>query len=84
LTINVGSGNGTTVLELVAAFESVTGRRVNARISASRHGDLPGGYADCQRARELLRWHPQLSVHEAIRDGARWSAIRDSVLGSDA
>jgi UDP-glucose 4-epimerase len=72
--INLGSGNGATVRELVAAFESVVGRRVWVRQAGPRAGDVPGAYARTDKAGELLGWHPTLTLPDGIRSALEWAA----------
>lgn len=79
--INVGSGQGTTVRELVAAFQHATDRPVVVSESGPRPGDGPGVYARIDLAKELLGWRPEYSLTEAIRDTVRWFGTRDRVLG---
>lgn len=74
--IDLGTGRGTTVRELVAAFISVTGQQLKVRETGPRLGDVAGAYTCSSKAAELLRWTPQFSVEDAIRDSLRWSAIR--------
>lgn len=71
--INVGGGQGTTVRELVAAFERVTGDRLEVREGPRRPGDVAGGYADASLASELLDWHATKTTEDGIRDALSWS-----------
>ncbi|CAM5663905.1 UDP-glucose 4-epimerase GalE [Streptomyces spiroverticillatus] len=79
--INLGTGNGTTVRELVTAFEQVTGEPLNVAEAGPRPGDTAGAYTSSTRAYDLLGWKPTLSVEEGIRDSLRWVEKRDEVLG---
>ncbi|MBY8872259.1 UDP-glucose 4-epimerase GalE [Micromonospora sp. PLK6-60] len=79
--INLGTGDGTTVRELVRAFEEVVGRPVDVRETARRPGDSAGTYTRSTRARELLGWTPTHSVADGIRDSLRWAERREEVLG---
>jgi UDP-glucose 4-epimerase len=79
--VNVGTGTGITVRELLAAFEEALGRPLATVEAGRRPGDSPGCYARTERAGELLDWRPTLSVAEGIRHSLRWSAMRDDVLG---
>lgn len=72
--INLGTGQGTSVLEMVRLFESVTGRKVPYRIRERRPGDLDAMWADAGLARTLLGWTAQRDVREMCRDGWRWQA----------
>ncbi|MGC9669026.1 UDP-glucose 4-epimerase GalE [Planosporangium sp. 12N6] len=79
--INVGSGTGVTVRELLAAFEEVLGRPVAIVEAGRRPGDSPGCYARTGRIGELLDWRPTLSVTDGIRHSLQWSSLRERVLG---
>jgi UDP-glucose 4-epimerase len=78
--VNVGTGTGITVRELLDAFEEVSGRPIRTVEAGRRPGDSPGCYARTERVAELLDWRPTLSVVEGIRHSLRWSQLRDSVL----
>jgi UDP-glucose 4-epimerase len=80
LTINLGTGRGTTVRELLAAFNQTVERPVQARAAARRPGDVAGAYTRIDRARRLLDWTPQYGVHDGIRHSLQWAAIRDQIL----
>ena len=79
--INLGSGTGTTVRELLEAFVGVTGHPIEAVDAPRRLGDVAGVYASNKKARRLLDWHPRFSVDEGIHDSLRWAAIRKVRLG---
>jgi UDP-glucose 4-epimerase len=81
LVINLGTGTGTTVRELVAAFNRVSGRPVATADAPPRPGDVAGAYTRIDRARRLLGWEPRLSLEDGIRDSLSWIAMRDSLLG---
>jgi UDP-glucose 4-epimerase len=78
--INLGTGQGTTVRELLAAFEQVLGRPLRVRESPPRPGDVAGTFTRSERARQWLEWVPQLTLADGIRDSLAWSKIRDQVL----
>ncbi|WP_416968300.1 UDP-glucose 4-epimerase GalE [Streptomyces sp. 4F14] len=80
--INLGTGNGTTVRELIAAFETVTGRALPTTETGPRPGDAAGAYTRSHLAAELLGWKPQLSLEDGIRDSLRWYDRRDHVIGT--
>jgi UDP-glucose 4-epimerase len=71
--INLGTGHGTTVKELVAAFERVTGDTLEVIEGASRPGDSAGAYTRSTRAKELLGWRAQYDVDAGIRDSLAWA-----------
>ena len=78
--INLGTGSGVTVREIVAAFERVHGSALTKRDAPPRPGDVAGAYANADRAAELLGWRAKLSVEDGIRDALAWAGVRDSVI----
>ena len=66
--INVGTGFGTTVLELLRGFESVTGKQIPYRITGRRAGDVGVCYADVRRAEQLLGWKSKRPLEEICKD----------------
>ncbi len=71
--INLGTGQGVTVRELVAAFEGAFGRPVPKRDAPPRPGDVAGTCASAELARSLLGWRAELSLEQAIGDALRWA-----------
>jgi len=82
--VNVGSGTGTTVRELLAAFNRVADHPVEAREAGPRPGDVAGAYTRIDRAERLLGWRPQHDLTEGIRHSLQWAALRDQVLPGQA
>jgi UDP-glucose 4-epimerase len=78
--INLGTGTGTTVRELAAAFNRVCDRPVAIQDAARRPGDTAGSYTRIDRAGRLLGWRPQYDITEGIRHSLAWAGIRDDVL----
>ncbi len=78
--VNLGSGSGTTVRELLAAFNQVADHPVEAREAARRPGDVAGAYTRAGRAERLLGWRPQYDITEGIRHSLQWAALRDEAL----
>ena len=78
--INLGTGRGTSVRELVELFNRVAPVPVAAIDAARRPGDPPGAFARCDKAAEILDWRARFSIAEGITDSLRWAAIRDEVL----
>jgi UDP-glucose 4-epimerase len=66
LVVNIGSGVGYSNRAVIAAVESVTGRRLDVRVTPRRAGDQPVTFARIDRARELLNWEPEHSALETI------------------
>jgi UDP-glucose 4-epimerase len=80
IAVNLGSGTGTTVRELVAAFNSVVDPPVATVDAPRRPGDVIGAFTRSDRARQLLDWQPRYTLADGIADSLRWSAVRGSVL----
>lgn len=78
--INLGSGNGVTVKEFVAAFEKVFGQKVPVAIKPPRPGDVAGAFANADRAEALLGWKAELPIEEGIRDALKWGQVRDTII----
>ena len=74
--INLGTGNGTTVKEFVAAFEAVTHHVLRTREVGARPGDNAGSFTRSVKAYELLGWQPRFTLEQGIDDSARWAAVR--------
>lgn len=75
LTVNLGTGRGVSVLELVGSFEKVTGRHVPHEIVARRAGDVAEVYADPSLAQQLLGWRAKLDLEAMCRDAWRWQSM---------
>jgi UDP-glucose 4-epimerase len=72
LTVNLGTGRGYSVLEMVRAFADVSGRPVPYRIVGRRPGDVAQCYADPALAQELLGWRAELGIAAMCSDTWRW------------
>jgi len=70
--LNLGTGRGYTVLEVVHAFEKACGRPVPYDVVARRPGDVAECWADPSRAREVLGWRPEHDLDAMCRDAWRW------------
>jgi UDP-glucose 4-epimerase len=75
LTVNLGTGRGISVLELVAAFERASGRQVPYEIVGRRPGDVAEVYADPSLAHATLGWRAMLDVDAMCRDAWRWQSM---------
>lgn len=80
--VNLGSGRGTTVWELVHTFENVLGEDIDVVAACRRTGDTAGAYASNDRALRLLGWVPTFTLEQGIEDTARWLAVRPHLLNS--
>lgn len=76
--INLGTGRGVTVRELVAAFEKVHGSPINKKESDPRPGDVAGSFASCDAAQKLIEWKAELSIEQGISDALKWAEIWSS------
>ncbi len=73
-TYNLGSGKGTSVLELVNTFVAVTGVEVPYQIAPRRAGDLPAFYANADKALAELNWKTEKSIEDMCRDSWNWQS----------
>jgi UDP-glucose 4-epimerase len=76
--INVGTGQGVTVLELVEAFERASGAKNSRVVAPRRAGDLAAYYADAGRARVWLGWEAQYGLDAMCRDTWAWCSSNAS------
>lgn len=81
VVVNIGTGQGVTVRELVASFERVFGSEVPITEAPPRPGDAVGAFANVDRSAELLDWRAELGIDEAIASALAWAAKRKDVLG---
>jgi UDP-glucose 4-epimerase len=72
VAVNLGTGRGTSVMELVHAFEKVSGQRIACRVVERRPGDVERVWADPGLARRLLKWQTTQGVDAMCEDGWRW------------
>ena len=75
LTVNLGTGQGYSVLEVVRAFEAASGRPIPLQFSARRAGDVAQCYAAPELARELLGWQARRGLAEMCGDAWRWQSM---------
>lgn len=78
--INIGTGVGTTVRELLDAFNTVVSTPIKVQNAPRRPGDIAGAYTRIDRARQLLDWQPKYGITESIRHSLQWASIRDELL----
>lgn len=74
LTVNLGTGTGYSVLEMVRAFEQASGRPVPYRIAARRPGDIASCYAEPKQALALLGWQAERGLNAMCADAWRWQS----------
>lgn len=73
-TYNLGSGKGSSVLEVLRAFEQACGKSIPYRVTSRRPGDAPAYYADPTKINEELGWSTKLSLADACRDTWNWQS----------
>lgn len=69
---NIGTGKGSSVLEVIKAFEKVSQRKLNYKIVARREGDITAAYADTSLANKELGWKAALGLEEALASAWQW------------
>jgi len=79
-TINLGTGHGTTVRELLAAFEATVGGSLQVVEAPRRAGDVIGCYSRSDKALRLLGWSSERRIETGIRDSLAWIRRRAAVL----
>jgi UDP-glucose 4-epimerase len=79
--VNLGTGRGNSVLEVISAFESASGRKIPYAFCARRDGDIPIYYADPSQAESLLGWKARRSLQEMCADHWRWQKSNPNGYG---
>ncbi|MFM7019015.1 UDP-glucose 4-epimerase GalE [Flavobacterium sp.] len=69
---NLGTGTGSSVLEVIQAFEKVSGKKLNYQIVGRREGDVVTAYANTDKAHTVLGWKTQSSLEEALASAWKW------------
>lgn len=69
---NVGTGTGSSVLEVIQAFEKVSGEKLAYKIVGRREGDITSAYADTTKANQMLDWKTELSLEDALLSAWKW------------
>lgn len=72
--INLGTGNGYSVLEVLKAFEKVSGKNISYRIQSRRTGDIASCYANVQKAQKLLGWNAKRDIVNMCEDAWNWQS----------
>jgi UDP-glucose 4-epimerase len=81
--VNVGTGHGVTVRELVTAFEHVLGDPMRVVEAPPRPGDAVGAFANVDKASAVLGWQAEFGIEDAIASALQWADRRQEVLGYD-
>ena len=75
LTVNLGTGTGYSVLDVVQSFEKASGRSVPYTVVPRRPGDIDACYADSARAKDVLGWQAQRDLQQMCADTWRWQQM---------
>ena len=71
-TFNLGTGKGSSVLEVINTFEKVSNQKLNYKIVGRREGDITEAYANTDKANDVLGWKAQSSLEEALASAWKW------------
>ncbi len=72
LTVNLGTGKGYSVLDMIKAFEKASGKKIAYKIVARRAGDIETCYADPSYAKKVFEWSAKYDIDDMCRDSWRW------------
>ena len=75
LTVNLGSGKGYSVLDVIKAFEEASGVKIPYEIVPRRAGDISTCYADPRYALEILGWSTEYKLNQMCEDSWRWQSM---------
>ena len=78
IPVNLGTGKGHSVLEVIQRFEAVTGLKLHFTIGPKRDGDVTAAYANIEKAKQLLPWKPQYTLEEAMASAWAWEQKNNS------
>ncbi len=73
---NLGIGEGATVLEVINAFEKVSGKKLNYTIGPRREGDVIAIYSNYKKAKKRLKWKPKRNIEDIMRTAWEWEKVR--------
>jgi UDP-glucose 4-epimerase len=71
-TFNLGTGTGSSVLEVITTFEKVSGQKLPYKIVDRREGDITSAYANTDKANTVLGWKSQYTLEEALSSAWKW------------
>ena len=71
-TFNLGTGTGSSVLEVINAFEKVSNQKLNYKIVGRREGDITEAYANTDKANDVLGWKAQSTLEESLSSAWKW------------
>ncbi len=79
-TINLGTGNGVSILETVNAFEEISEIKLNIELGIPREGDVVAIYADNKKAKEYLNWNPKYNLTQMMHTAWEWEKLKDNII----
>jgi UDP-glucose 4-epimerase len=79
--VNLGTGNGYSVLDVVKAYEKASGKRVPYRFAPRRSGDVAACYADPTKAEKLLKWRAEHGLERMCEDSWKWQSANPEGYG---
>ena len=83
MTLNLGTGHGASVLDLIRAYERASGRAIPYIIAPRRPGDVAACYADPSLASATLRWRARRDLNQMCTDSWRWQSLHPNGFGAD-
>jgi UDP-glucose 4-epimerase len=69
---NIGTGKGSSVLEVINSFEKVSGLKLNYKIVNRREGDVTAIFAETKKANDVLGWQAELTLDDALNSAWKW------------
>jgi UDP-glucose 4-epimerase len=69
---NIGTGKGSSVLEVIQSFERVSGKKLNYQLVGRRAGDITAAYANTDKANKVLGWKAESTLDDAMRSAWLW------------
>jgi UDP-glucose 4-epimerase len=72
---NLGTGKGTSVLELVSVFEQASGVKITFQMTHRRPGDIATSFANCDKAYQELQWKTEKTIYDACKDSWHWQQL---------
>jgi UDP-glucose 4-epimerase len=71
-TFNVGTGTGSSVLEVINTFEKISGKKLPYKIVGRREGDITSAYANTDKANNVLGWKAQSTLEDGLASAWKW------------
>ena len=78
---NLGTGRGTSVLEIIKAFSKACGHDIPYKIEGRRAGDVAANYADCSKAKREMGWTARYNIDDMCRDSWNWQSKNPNGYG---